>query len=83
MKSKMTQKRKPVLLVVKPQCSKRQGLLTVHKRAQEDPIRNGILYIDKKARDGLEKMRMDASSRRRSYNERKKWFLRNYQTERN
>ena len=32
----------------------------MHKRAQEDPIRNGVLYIDK-ARDGLEKLRLDAS----------------------
>ena len=60
MKPKKQQKRKSSSPVVKPRSSKRQGILTVHKRAQEDPIRNGVLYIDK-ARDGLEKLRLDAS----------------------
>jgi hypothetical protein len=60
MKTNVTQKRKSPRPIVKPRSSRRQGLQTENKRAQEDPITNGVLHIDK-ARDGLEKMRLDVS----------------------
>ena len=58
MKTNIKNKRKPTLPMVRHRVSKRQGLQTENKRAQEDPITNGVLYIYK-ARDGLEKMRLD------------------------
>ena len=60
MKTNIKNKRKPTLPKVMHRVSKRQGFQTENKKAQEDPITNGVLYIYK-ARDGLEKMRLDVS----------------------
>ena len=61
METNRKNKRKTTLpMVMVHRVSKRQGLQTENKKAQEDPITNGVLYIYK-ARDGLEKMRLDVS----------------------